>query len=70
MRLFLDGCKDIMVAAMVVGLAGDYGYVRGWKIIDTILHNFAGNVGKWKGGALTVMYLIQNGLNILIPSAR
>jgi uncharacterized ion transporter superfamily protein YfcC len=70
MRLFLDGCKDIMVAAMVVGLAGGIMVMlEDGKIIDTILHGISQAMsGSGKEGALTVMYLIQNGLNILIPS--
>ncbi|HOS57752.1 MAG TPA: AbgT family transporter [Bacteroidales bacterium] len=70
MRLFLDGCKDIMVAAMVVGLAGGIMVMlEDGKIIDTILHEISQAMsGSGKEGALTVMYLIQNGLNILIPS--
>ena len=55
---------------MVVGLAGGIMVMlEDGKIIDTILHGISQAMsGSGKEGALTVMYLIQNGLNILIPS--
>jgi uncharacterized ion transporter superfamily protein YfcC len=69
-RLFLEGCKDIMVAALVVGMAGGIIIIlEDGKIIDTILYAISQsmmNTGEeWAVGA---MYLIQNLLNIIIPS--
>ena len=70
MRLFLEGCKDIMVAALVVGLAGGIIIIlEDGKIIDTLLYEISqAMINTGKEGTLAVMYLIQNGLNILIPS--
>jgi uncharacterized ion transporter superfamily protein YfcC len=70
MRLFLEGCKDIMVAALVVGMAGGIIIIlEDGKIIDTLLYEISqAMINTGKEGTLAVMYLIQNGLNILIPS--
>ena len=69
-RLFLDGCKDIMVAALVVGLAGGIIVIlEDGKIIDTILYGISqgmGNAGRI--GTASVMYVMQNLLNLIIPS--
>lgn len=69
-RLFLDGCKDIMVAALVVGLAGGIIVVlEDGKIIDTILYAISqGFGGSGRVGTAGIMYLVQNALNIIIPS--
>lgn len=69
-RLFLEGCKDIMVAALVVGLAGGIIVIlEDGRIIDTILYA----ISQWMGetgkiGATTTMYVVQNLLNLIIPS--
>lgn len=69
-RLFLDGCKDIMVAALVVGLAGGIIVIlEDGKIIDTILYAISqgmGNAGRI--GTTGIMYVVQNLLNLIIPS--
>lgn len=69
-RSFIEGAKDILPAAMVVGLAGGIVVVlEEGKIIDTLLFYASqtmSNLGKT--GSVTVMYLIQNFLNIFIPS--
>jgi uncharacterized ion transporter superfamily protein YfcC len=69
-RLFLEGCKDIMTAALVVGMAGGIIIIlEDGKIIDTVL--FAISQAMTNSGKTTsvgVMYLIQNALNIIIPS--
>ncbi|MEG1556649.1 MAG: YfcC family protein [Bacteroidales bacterium] len=69
-RLFLEGCKDIMVAALIVGMAGGIIIMlEDGKIIDTILYAISQamtNTGK--EGAVGAMYAIQNLLNIIIPS--
>jgi len=69
-RLFLDGCKDIMVAALVVGLAGGIIVIlEDGKVIDTILFAISkGMSGSGKVGATGSMYLVQNLLNLIIPS--
>jgi uncharacterized ion transporter superfamily protein YfcC len=67
---FLDGAKDILSAALVVGLAGGIiVLLNDGKIIDTILYNISQslkNTGEIT--SVSLMYLFQNGLNIIIPS--
>ncbi len=67
---FLDGAKDIMSAALVVGLAGGIVIIlQDGKIIDTILHSMAeGMKGFGKIVSVGVMYVIQTFINIIIPS--
>ncbi|MDR3046421.1 MAG: AbgT family transporter [Bacteroidales bacterium] len=69
-RLFLEGCKDILVAAIVVGIAGGIIIIlEDGKIIDTILYAVSQTmVNSGKEGAVGAMYVIQNLINILIPS--
>lgn len=67
---FLDGARDIMSAALVVGLAGGILVIlEDGKIIDSILYNTAESMqGMGKLGSITVMYVLQNFINIIIPS--
>ena len=69
-KYFLDGVKDIMSAAMIVGLAGGIIIIlREGKIIDPMLHGLASwmeDTGKIT--SVGIMYLIQNFINIIIPS--
>ncbi|PLX12169.1 MAG: short-chain fatty acid transporter, partial [Marinilabiliales bacterium] len=67
---FIDGAKDIMSAALVVGLAGGILVIlENGKIIDTILNSVAGSMsGLGKLGTVSVMYVIQNFINVIIPS--
>jgi len=69
-RLFLEGCKDIMVAALVVGMAGGIIVIlENGNIIDTILYTLSQSMtNSSKGEAIGAMYLIQTALNIIIPS--
>jgi len=69
-RLFLDGCKDIMVAALVVGLAGGIIVIlEDGKIIDTILYGISQGMGdSGRIGTTGIMYVVQNLLNLIIPS--
>lgn len=69
-RLFLEGCGDILTAALVVGLAGGIIIIlEDGKIIDTMLYGISQAMnGSGQVGSLGVMYLIQNLLNIIIPS--
>jgi uncharacterized ion transporter superfamily protein YfcC len=69
-KQFLDGAKDIMSAALIVGLAGGILVVlEDGKIIDTILHSVSSSMeGMGKLGTVSVMYGIQNIINIIIPS--
>lgn len=69
-RLFLDGCKDILSAALVVGLAGGIiAVLQQGHIIDTILFCLArGMEGLGKVATVGMMYLIQTLINLVIPS--
>ena len=68
---FLDGAKDMLSAAIVVGLAGGIIYIlEEGSIIDPILNGLASFMGgAGKVISLTVMYLIQTLINLVIPSA-
>jgi len=69
-KLLLDGMKDILSAAVVVGLAGGtIVLLQDGKILDTIMYELAKSMNEvGKVGSIGVMYLIQSGLNIIIPS--
>ncbi len=69
-KLFIEGAADILSAAMVVGLAGGILVIlEDGRIIDTILNGVAGWMeGMGKFGTVTVMYAIQNMINVIIPS--
>ena len=69
-RLFLEGCKDIMNAALIVGMAGGIIVIlQDGKIVDTILYGASQLVAdSGKEGAVGGMYVIQNLLNLIIPS--
>lgn len=67
---FLEGSRDILSAALVVGLAGGILVIlEDGKIIDTILHKVSTSMeGMGKLGTVSVMYVIQTFINIIIPS--
>ncbi len=69
-KLFLEGSKDILSAAMIVGLAGGIIVVlENGQIIDTILYNLSEMMnGSGKVSSVGMMYIIQNVLNVFIPS--
>ncbi len=70
MKLFLEGAKDIMNAALVVGLASGIIFIlQDGKVLDTILYglsNSLSNLGE--AAAVSVMYVFQTGLNLIMPS--
>ena len=68
---FLNGAKDILSAAVVVGLAaGIVELLRDGKVIDTILYSMASALdGNSSSVAVGAMYMIQTLINIVIPSA-
>ena len=70
MRLFLDGCRDMLTAALVVGLAGGIiVMLENGHIIDTLLYGMAQAMdGTGRVGSAAGMYLFQNALNLVIPS--
>ena len=67
---FIEGSKDILSAALVVGLAGGILVIlEDGKIIDTILHGVSKSMaGLGKIGSVSVMYVIQTFINVIIPS--
>jgi uncharacterized ion transporter superfamily protein YfcC len=69
-RSFVTGAKDIMSAALVVGLAGGIIVIlEDGKIIDTILYSISRSIeGTSKFTTLSLMYVFQSGLNMIITS--
>lgn len=69
-RLFVSGAKDIMSAALVVGLAGGIIVIlEDGKVIDTILHGISRSMmGLGDIATLSLMYVFQSGLNMIITS--
>ena len=65
------GAKDILSAALVVGLAsGIIVILQDGKVVDSILHAMqSGLDGNGEVASLTAMYFIQAMINVLIPSA-
>ena len=65
------GAKDILSAALVVGLAsGIIVILHDGKVVDSILHAMqSGLDGNGEVASLTAMYFIQAVINVLIPSA-
>ncbi len=69
-RLFLEGVKDILSAALIVGLAGGIICIlEQGKVIDTILYGLSkGMSGFGQVATVFTMYFIQTIINIVIPS--
>ncbi len=69
-KLFLEGVKDIMSAAVIVGLAGGIIVVlTDGGIIDSILYGLSKAMGNFGDVAsVGIMYIIQTIINIVIPS--
>lgn len=67
---FLDGMKDILSAALVVGLAGGIIVVlEDGGVIDSILYGLTKTMGHFgKIASVEIMYGIQTLINIVIPS--
>jgi len=70
-RLFLEGCKDIMNAALVVAIGGGIIIIlEDGKIIDTILYGISQSMANTgQTGSVGAMYFIQTVLNLIIPSS-
>jgi len=68
--LFLDGVRDILSAAMIVGLAGGIIVIlQNGNIIDTLLYYVSqsmSDLGEF--GSVSMMYIIQTGINMFLPS--
>lgn len=69
-REFTTGAKDILGAAIVVGMAtGIIIIMENGHIIDTILHAMAAALADGSRiAAVEIMYAIQTAINIIIPS--
>lgn len=69
-KLFLEGMKDILSAAVIVGLAGGIIVIlEDGKIISTILYSLSqGMKDVGELASIGIMYIIQNIINVLIPS--
>ena len=67
----MAGAKDILSAALIVGLAAGIVYIlQEGRIIDTLLHSMASTLGEaGEAGSLGLMYAIQTVINLVIPSA-
>lgn len=68
--LFVEGMKDILSAAMVVGLAGGIVIIlKNGGVIDTILYGLSKSMSDFgKVASVEIMYGIQTFINIIIPS--
>jgi uncharacterized ion transporter superfamily protein YfcC len=69
-KQFSAGMKDILTAAFVVGLAGGILVIlEDGKVIDSLLYYMSKSMQEFgKIASVTVMYVIQTGINIVIPS--
>lgn len=69
-RLFIEGTKDILPAAIIVGLAGGIIVIlEDGGIIDTILYGLSRSMQDFGAiASVGMMYLIQTVINIVIPS--
>ena len=67
---FLTGAKDMLSAALIVGLAGGIIQIlQDGRVIDPILHGMATLMADFgKIASLGIMYLIQTSINVIIPS--
>lgn len=67
---FIEGMKDILSAAVIVGLAGGIIVIlEDGGIIDSILFTLSQSLGKYgKIASVEIMYGIQTMFNIFIPS--
>jgi len=67
---FIDGAKDMIVPALLIGLAkGALIIAENGMIIDTMLYNIAYVAeGLPKIISVEIMFLVQSGLNFIVPS--
>lgn len=67
---FLDGVRDIMSAALIVGLAGGIIIIlNNGSVIDTMLFKLSQSIeGMGKTGSVSMMYIVQNLINLVMPS--
>jgi uncharacterized ion transporter superfamily protein YfcC len=69
-KLFLDGVKDILSAALIVGLAGGIIIIlNNGHIIDTLLYKLSESIsGMGRLASVSMMYVVQNLINLVMPS--
>ncbi len=69
-KLFIEGMRDILSAAVVVGLAGGILVIlEDGSVIDSLLYSVAQSMQEFgKLASVSMMYLIQTMINIVIPS--
>jgi uncharacterized ion transporter superfamily protein YfcC len=69
-RLFIEGMRDILSAAVVVGLAGGILVIlEDGRVIDSMLYSIAQSMQEFgKLASVSMMYVIQTLINIVIPS--
>ncbi|MFO7865951.1 MAG: AbgT family transporter [Candidatus Aminicenantes bacterium] len=69
-RLFLDGTKDILPAAIIVGLAGGIIVIlEDGGVIDSILYGLSRSMQDFGDiASIGMMYFIQSVINVVIPS--
>lgn len=69
-KLFIEGMRDILSAAVVVGLAGGILVIlEDGKVIDSMLYSIAQSMQEFgKLASVSMMYVIQTLINIVIPS--
>lgn len=67
---FVEGCRTIVMGALVVGVArGILVILEDGKILDTILHGLANAVGSLPAALTAIgMYIVQCLANYIIPS--
>ncbi|MEN8201303.1 MAG: AbgT family transporter [Bacteroidota bacterium] len=68
--LFIEGMRDILSAAVVVGLAGGILVIlEDGRVIDSLLFSIAQSMQEFgKLASVSMMYMIQTFINIVIPS--
>lgn len=68
--LFISGMRDILSAAVVVGLAGGILVIlEDGRVIDSLLYSIAQSMQEFgKLASVSMMYMIQTLINIVIPS--
>lgn len=69
-KQFMDGAKDFMSAALIVGFAGGIIVIlQDGKVVDTILHGLSSTLGAYgKIAATETIYGIITLINLIIPS--
>ena len=69
-KLFLEGAKDILSAALVVGLASGIIFIlKDGKVIDTILYGMSRSLSSLgETASVGAMYVSQTLLNLIMPS--